>query len=70
MAILTFEGTVENGQIRLRDDVTLPEHATVYVVIPAIEGSASPCPQPSPGAPEDAAFFAKDVVEVPADAEL
>ncbi len=29
MAISTFEGIVENGQIRLRDDVTLPEHTKV-----------------------------------------
>ena len=37
MAISTFEGTVENGQIRLRDDVKLPEHTKVYVVIPDLE---------------------------------
>ncbi len=37
MAISTFEGIVENGQIRLRDDVTLPEHTKVYVVIPDVE---------------------------------
>jgi hypothetical protein len=37
MAILTVEGVVENGQIRLRDNVVLPEHTKVYVVIPDIE---------------------------------
>ena len=37
MAILTLEGTVENGRIRLSDDVTLPEQTKVYVVIPALE---------------------------------
>jgi hypothetical protein len=29
MAILTVEGIVENGQIRLRDNVTLLEHTKV-----------------------------------------
>lgn len=37
MPILTLEGIVENGQIRLRDQVTLPEHTKVYVVIPEVE---------------------------------
>jgi len=37
MAISTFEGTVENGQIRIRNEVKLPEHAKVYVVIPDLE---------------------------------
>ena len=71
MAVLTYEGTVENGQIRLRDDVTLPEHATVYVVIPAHEGGVrAHVRSPRLARPEQAAFFAKEVVEVPADAEL
>ena len=34
MPIFTFEGRVENGLIRLADDLTLPEHTKVYVVIP------------------------------------
>ena len=37
MATLTVEGIVENGQIRLNDGVTLPEHAKVYVIIPGVE---------------------------------
>jgi hypothetical protein len=71
MAILTLEGTVENGQIRLRDDVTLPEHAKVYVLIPALEsGTRAYVRSPRLAHPEQAALFAKEVVEVPADAEL
>src|SRR3712207_6865668 len=31
MALLTVEGVVENGRIRLREDVALPEKAKVYV---------------------------------------
>ena len=71
MAILTIEGIVENGQIRLRDNVTLPEHTRVYVIIPAV----APAPQahvhsPRLGHPAHAADFAKQIIEVPADADL
>jgi hypothetical protein len=71
MAILTLEGIVENGQIRLRDNVVLPEHSKVYVVIPDVETA----PQthiysPRLVHPEQAADFTKQVIEVSADAEL
>ncbi len=71
MAILTFEGTVENGQIRLRDDVTLPEHTKVYVLIPALETRPRAyLRSPRLVHPEQAAAFVKEVIEVPPDAEL
>ena len=71
MLISTFEGIVENGLIRLRDGVTLPEHTKVYVVIPDFE----PSPQaqvhsPHLVHPEQAADFAKKFTKVDADAEL
>ncbi len=71
MAILTVEGVVENGQIRLRDHVTLPEHTKVYVVIPDIETA----PQahiysPHLVHPGQAVDFTKQIIEVSADAEL
>ena len=71
MAILTVEGIVENGQIRLRDNVILPEHTKVYVVIPEVETT----PQahvysPRLVHPAQADDFAKQVIEVSADAEL
>ena len=34
MSVVTIEGTVRDGQIRLEGDVRLPENAKVYVVIP------------------------------------
>lgn len=34
MATATFEAIVENGAIRLPEGVTLPERATIYVVVP------------------------------------
>ncbi|HEX8070554.1 MAG TPA: hypothetical protein VF546_11420 [Pyrinomonadaceae bacterium] len=32
-----YEGTVENGQVRLAEDIRLPEKAKVYVVVPDVE---------------------------------
>lgn len=71
MAILTVEGIVENGQIRLRDNVTQPEHTKVYVVVPDI--AAAPQTHvysPRLVYPEQTADFAKQIIEVSADAEL
>ncbi len=41
MSVTTFQGTVEDGQVRLAADVQLPEHATVYVVVPDVEQPAN-----------------------------
>ena len=37
MAVTTYEGVVENGKIRLKAGVRLPEHARVYVVVPDLK---------------------------------
>jgi hypothetical protein len=34
MSVVTYEGIVENGQVHLPSEVTLPENAIVYVVVP------------------------------------
>jgi hypothetical protein len=34
MSFATYQGIVENNQIRLPEGVVLPEQATVYVVVP------------------------------------
>ncbi|HYG81011.1 MAG TPA: hypothetical protein VD861_11520 [Pyrinomonadaceae bacterium] len=34
MGVLTIEGVVDNGQIKLNSDVRLPERMKVYVVVP------------------------------------
>ncbi|GAB4496918.1 MAG: hypothetical protein OHK0052_07620 [Anaerolineales bacterium] len=36
MTISTYEGIVENGKIRLKAAIKLPESATVYVIVPQI----------------------------------
>jgi hypothetical protein len=37
MAVTTYQGTVENGQVRLADNIHLPEKTKVYVVVPDVE---------------------------------
>lgn len=69
MAISTFEGIVKDGQIRLRDNVQLPEDTAVYVVIPDF----APLPQarvssPRLVRPEQAADFVKHVANATDDA--
>jgi len=71
MAISTFEGFVEHGQIRLPDNLKLPENTKVYVLIPDVK----PMPMarvisPRLVHPEQARDFAKQVIEVSADASL
>ena len=64
MKVETYEGVVENGQIRLPSDVCLPEKATVYVVVPSFETR----PVAYIGSPrllhrEQAADVTKEVIE-------
>lgn len=69
MNISTIEGIVQNGQIRLLGDVTLPENAKVYVVIPNLEAApAARIFSPRLVHPEQASDFAKQVIEVSTDA--
>jgi hypothetical protein len=63
--MLTVEGVVENGQIRLREGVTLPENAKVYVVVPETDVPAGArVYSPRLARPEQAAEFTKHVLEV------
>jgi hypothetical protein len=71
MKIMTYEATIENGQIKLLEAVRLPEHATVYVVVPDIEqGSVIHFRSPRLARPECGADFAMEVTEEPRDAGL
>jgi len=36
MSITTYQGTVENGRVKLSGDVSLPENAKVCVVVPDV----------------------------------
>lgn len=64
MKVVTYEATVEDGQIRLSEPAHLPEHARVYVVVAGVEevprfvvGS------PRLARPEQARDFVKEVIE-------
>jgi hypothetical protein len=71
MKVTTFEGFVENGQVRLPVSIRLPEKAKVYVVIPDIEVPSAPyIGSPRLVHPEQAANFEKEVVEGKLNADL
>jgi hypothetical protein len=60
----TFEGTVENGLVRLSGDIRLPERVKVYVVVPDVAGGAAPSIRsPRLARPEQATDFVKEVLE-------
>lgn len=41
MQITTFQGEIENGQVRLATDIRLPDKTKVYVVVPEFEQPAN-----------------------------
>lgn len=64
MRSTTFEATVENGTIKLPEDIHIPEKTKVYVVVP--RGNESPVyhvGSPRLVHPENAADFVKEVTE-------
>lgn len=64
MSITAFEGVVENGRIRLEEDVRLPEQTRVVVVVPETPVSARTAHIASPrlaSPPEDAQDFVLEV---------
>ena len=65
MSAETFEGVVEQGQIKLNSDVCLPEGTKVFIVVPDIEIEETGVHLHSPrlARPEQAADFEMEVVE-------
>jgi hypothetical protein len=64
MKVTTYEGTVENGQIKLSEAVQLPERAKVYVVITGVEEATKVhVGSPRLAQPARAVDFVKEVVE-------
>jgi hypothetical protein len=71
MSVSTFEGIIENGQIRLPAAIRLPERTKVYVVIPDVEiETVAYIGSPRLVHPEQAVDFKKEVLEEPSDADL
>jgi hypothetical protein len=71
MSLATFEGVVEQGQIRLTTNARLPEGAKVYVVLPdvMIEQFARII-SPRLARPEQVSDFAMEIGEEPTDASI
>ena len=71
MKVTTFEGIVENGQVRLPADVRLPEKAKVYVVVPDMEARPiAYVASPRLAHPEEAKDFQMQVIEETTDAGI
>ena len=69
MQVTAFEGFIEDGQIRLKANVTLPEKTKVYVVIPDFETEeVIHVYTPRLAHPEQAADFTKEVIKESPDA--
>ncbi len=71
MSIITLEGVIDNGQVRLRDNVRLPDNTRVYVVVPDIQvEEVAHIRSPRLAHPEQAADFKMEVVEESSDADV
>ena len=71
MTLTAIEGVVRNGQIRLSEQVALPENTRVYVIVAEASGAALPAIRtPRLADPRQAGDFRKEVLEVPGDAKL
>ncbi len=42
MQVITIQGVIENGQIKLTETIEIPEKTVVYVVVPNIEPKRNP----------------------------
>lgn len=60
-------GTIENGAIHLRGDVTLPEHGEVYVAVPGEGVPIAGLRSPRLADPVDAPLFDKQVLDLDGD---
>jgi hypothetical protein len=64
MKPVTYEATVENGQIKLPASIHLPEHTKVFVVVPGSEMvPASRVNSPRLAHPEQLTEFVKEVLK-------
>ncbi len=71
MGIATFEGVVEQGQIRLKAGVRLPEKTKVYIVVPDIQiERGARIFSPRLVHPEQAADFELEIIEESLDANV
>ena len=71
MQVTAFEGIIENGQIRLKTNVNLPEKMTVYVIIPGYEAEKTfHIYSPRLAHPKQAIDFKKEIIEELSDGDV
>lgn len=71
MTVTTFEGLVENGQIRLPPGIFVPDRTKVYIVIPEVDSShRAKVDSPRLAHPEQARDFEKELIPQTPDARL
>jgi hypothetical protein len=64
MQVKAFEGVIENGQIRLKTNINLPDKTKVYVIIPDFEAQkVVHVYSPRLVHPEQVVDFKKEVIE-------
>lgn len=71
MSVVTYEGVIEHGQVRLKTQVCLPEGARVYVIVPDVQAEpAGRIVSPRLLHPEQVDDFVMQIVEEKSDAQL
>jgi hypothetical protein len=71
MSVMTLEGVVEDGQIRLMPQIKLPDGTRVYIIVPDIQiSNVSRIYSPRLVNRADAADFVLEVIEEASDAGL
>jgi len=71
VSIVTLEGIVEHGQIRLKSDVHLPDNTKVYIVVPGMQvEEIAYVVSPRLAHREQAADFKLEVIEESTDASI
>lgn len=71
MSVVTLEAIVENGHIRLPNNVRLPDQTKVYVVVPGVEvEQVVRIASPRLARREQAADFVLEIVEANPDASV
>jgi hypothetical protein len=63
MSVVTLEGIVEGGQVRLPSNVRLPDSTRVFVVVPDVQVErVAQVISPRPARPDQASDFAMEIV--------
>jgi len=71
MSVVTVEGVVTHGQIKLKANIRLPDNTKVYVVVPEAQIEAlAHIFSPRLAHPEQAADFKLEIVEDSSDGSI